>query len=176
MENDVRVEADHDELKRRVVELQLRLDALIDFVENASVPLHWVNGSGIIIWANKAELDLLGYSREEYIGNHISNFHADESAIEDILTRLTKKETLKNYPALLRAKNGVRIPVLINSNVLWDGEDFVHTRCFTRDISDLKKLESQKIELINELQEKNTALKAEVEELRTQLKKLRVSK
>ena len=45
--------------------------ALKDYFENASICLHWVNASGIIIWANAAELKLLGYTEEEYIGHNI---------------------------------------------------------------------------------------------------------
>ena len=120
------------ESRKREKDLQSKLDDLTDFIENASLPLHWVNGSGIIIWANKAELELLGYSREEYLGKHISNFHADKTICEDILTRLIKKETLNNYPAMLRTKSNAIVPVLINSNVRWDGDKFIHTRCFTR--------------------------------------------
>ena len=40
-------------------ELRLRNESLEDFVENASIPLHWVNEQGIIIWANQAELDAI---------------------------------------------------------------------------------------------------------------------
>lgn len=138
--------------------LQSRIDDLNDFIENASIPLHWVNGSGIIIWANQAELDLLGYSRKEYIGTHIGNFHVDKEVIEDMLTRLTCKETLINYPARLRRRNGEIRSVLINSNVRWDNDKFIHTRCFTRDISALKEAELKKIEIINELQEQNSVL------------------
>jgi two-component system sensor histidine kinase VicK len=138
----------------REKELGLRVEELEDFIENASLPLHWVNGSGIIIWANQVELDLLGYTREEYIGKHISNFHHDKDTSEDILSRLINRETLRNYPAMLKAKNGSEIPVLINSNARWDGDRFVHTRCFTRDITDLKKLEAEKTTLINQLNEK----------------------
>ena len=50
---------------------------LADFVENAVVSLHWVAADGTILWANQAELELLGYTREEYIGHHIAEFHAD---------------------------------------------------------------------------------------------------
>jgi len=156
--------------KKREIELNIRIDELSDFIENTSVPLHWVNGSGIIIWANKAELDLLGYSKEDYVGKHISNFHADQNIIEDILRRLINKETLKNYQATLKSKNGKIIPVVINSNVRWEGNKFIHTRCFTRDISDLKKLEEEKIELINDLQEKNRILKEENDRLKRRLK------
>ncbi|HEV7783526.1 MAG TPA: PAS domain-containing protein [Chitinophagaceae bacterium] len=153
----------------REKDLQVRVEDLEDFIENASIPLHWVNGSGIITWANQVELDLLGYGKEEYIGKHISNFHADKNVCEDILTRLIRKETLYNYPAMLVAKNKKYIPVLINSNVRWDGDKFLHTRCFTRDISDLKKIENDKVSLINELQEQNSALKAELRSLKNEL-------
>lgn len=119
-------------------ELRVRIEELTDFIENASIPLHWVNGNGIIIWANQAELNLLGYTKEEYLHKHISNFHADQQVIEDILTRLMKKETLKNYPARLRCKSGNIKDVLINSNVYWKDGEFIHTRCFTMDITELK--------------------------------------
>jgi PAS domain S-box-containing protein len=66
-------------------ELRRRERELSDFIENASVGLHWVGADGIILWANQAELDLLGYTREEYIGRHIAEFHADEEVIKDIL-------------------------------------------------------------------------------------------
>src|SRR5947207_13690960 len=79
---------------------------IIDFVENASLALHWVGGDGRILWANQAELDLLGYTREEYIGCHIAEFHVDAPAIDDILERLNRRETLRNYEARLRCKDG----------------------------------------------------------------------
>ncbi len=155
--------------KQREETLAAKLEELTDFFENAPVPLHWVNGSGIIIWANRAELDLLGYTKEEYIGNHISHFHADSKVIEDILVRLIKKETLKNYPSYLKTRNGSLIPVIINSNVRWKGDQFIHTRCFTRDISDLKKMEQEKVSVINDLQEMNKSLKAEIESLKKRI-------
>lgn len=154
---------ENEELKRRVEELT-------DFVENASVPLHWVNGSGIIIWANSADYELLGYTEKEYVGNHISNFHADKEVISDILDRLIKKETLKNYPARLICKNGDIKHVLINSNVLWKDDEFIHTRCFTRDVSELKSAEREKVEQISVLQSQNITLKTENAKLKRELK------
>ncbi len=49
-------------------ELRRRERELADFIENASVGLHWVGADGTILWANQAELDLLVYKHEEYIG------------------------------------------------------------------------------------------------------------
>ena len=45
---------------------------LIDFFQNAPIAMHWLNSKGIIIWANKAELSLLGYSSAEYLGHYMS--------------------------------------------------------------------------------------------------------
>ena len=58
---------------------------LTDFFETATIGLHWVDPAGIVIRVNQAELDLLGYSREEYVGHHIGEFHVDRKVIEDIL-------------------------------------------------------------------------------------------
>jgi PAS domain S-box-containing protein len=115
-----------------------REQEIADFLEHAVVGLHWVDAEGRILWANRAELDLLGYTADEYIGHHIAEFHADPNAIADILTRLSRNEELCNYEAPLRCKDGSIRHVLINSNVLWDGERFVHTRCFTQDVTDRK--------------------------------------
>ncbi len=116
---------------------------LADFVDNAAVGLHWVGADGKILWANQAELDLLGYTREEYIGHHIAEFHVDRDVIDDILQRLTAGETLLNCEARLRAKNGAIKQVLINSSVRFENDQFVHTRCFTVDITERKEVEER---------------------------------
>ncbi len=114
---------------------------LADFFDQATVGLHWVGPDGIILRANQAELNLLGYTRNEYIGRAIADFHADCPVIEDILRKLSGGEELHDYPARLRCKNGAIRDVLISSNVFWEDGRFVHTRCFTRDITDRKRAE-----------------------------------
>ena len=114
---------------------------LADFFENAAIGLHWVNGEGLILRANRAELELLGYAAEEYVGQHIAGFHADADTIEDILARLKKGESIIEYPARLRCKDGSIKEVLIDSSVLWQGGEFIHTRCFTRDVTDRRRAE-----------------------------------
>jgi two-component system, OmpR family, sensor histidine kinase VicK len=141
--------------------LRKEVKVLRDFIENASVALHWVNGSGIIIWVNQAELDLLGYEKEEFLNQHISKFHADKEVVEDILSRLINKETLINYPARLLCKDGTIKDVLINSNVYWEDGKFVHTRCFTRDITGLKANDRAKDAQITELQQRLDQLERE---------------
>jgi len=113
-----------------------------DFVETSSVALHFVGPDGIIEWANQAELDMLGYTAEEYLGHHIAEFHVDAPAIDDILGRLCRGERLCDYEARLRAKDGSIRHVLIDSSVLFENGKFVHTRCFTRDITERKLAET----------------------------------
>src|SRR5690242_4463881 len=93
-------------LKQELAALRERDRDLTDFLENAALPLHWVGGDGRILWANQAELDLLGYSRDEYVGHHIAEFHVDNPAIREILERLNQSEVLRNYEARLRCKDG----------------------------------------------------------------------
>src|ERR1700687_1522321 len=114
---------------------------LEDFFENGAVGLHWVASDGSILRVNQAELDLLGYSREEYVGRHIADFHADGPVIEDILARLTRGEKLDKYEARLKAKDGSIKHVLISSNVQFRQGRFINTRCFTLDVTDLKNSE-----------------------------------
>lgn len=47
-----------------------------------------VRNDGIILCANRAELELLGYAAEEYVGRHIAEFHVDPAVVEDTLARL----------------------------------------------------------------------------------------
>jgi PAS domain S-box-containing protein len=134
-----------------------------DFVENASVGMHWVGPDGIILWANRTEMAMLGYSAEEYIGHHIAEFHADRPVIEDILRRLSNRETLHDYEAILRCKDGSIRHTLINSNVLWEGDNFVHTRCFTRDITERKQSEAHVAILAREAEHRTKNVLATVQ-------------
>ena len=125
---------------------------LADFFDNASIGLHWVGPDGIIIKVNQTELDLFGYSREDYVGRHLAEFHVDQSAIRNILDRLALGETLCEYPAKIRCKSGSVRDVLVSSNVLFDEGKFIHTRCFTRDVTDRNRAEQALMESRAELQ------------------------
>jgi PAS domain S-box-containing protein len=145
--------------RRRAEEERNRIESdYIDFVENAAVGLHWVASDGTILWTNQAELNLLGYTREEYIGHHIAEFHVDQDAIKDILHRLSNKETLQGYEARLRHKDGSIRHVLINSNVRWDKGKFLHTRCFTRDITETKEAEEARYLLASIIESSDDAI------------------
>ncbi|MGH8629629.1 MAG: PAS domain-containing protein, partial [Burkholderiales bacterium] len=106
-----------------------------DFVENAPVALHWAGSDGRILWANAAELALLGYAAHEYVGHHIAEFHADPHTAERILAMLQANTPLHDHEARLRCRDGSIRNVLISSNAYFRDSRFIHTRCFTRDVT-----------------------------------------
>ncbi len=144
--------AAEDALRRREAQLTA-------FVETASIGLHWVNADGIIIWANAAELDLLGYDKDEYIGHHIAEFHVERSQIEEILACLSRGERLRDREARLRCKDGSVKTVLMDSSVLWEDGRFGHTQCFTRDVTEQRRAEQK-------LAAANATLQQQVADLR----------
>jgi PAS domain S-box-containing protein len=135
------ISRDITQRKKAEAELQSKQRELEDFFENAEVSLHWVGPDGKIIWANRAEMESLGYEPHEYIGRHIREFHADSETIKDILRRLSCNEKLHGYEARLKCKDGSLKHVLISSSVLWENGRFVHTRCFTIDVTERKLAE-----------------------------------
>ncbi len=139
----VGIERDITERKQAEQALQRSEAELTDFFENASIPLHWVGPDGTILRVNQAELNMLGYTREEYVGRHIAEFHADQNVIEDILARLEAGEVLQDYEARLHCKDGGIKHVRINSSVYREDGKFIHTRCFTRDTTERRRTESR---------------------------------
>jgi PAS domain S-box-containing protein len=124
--------------RRKEAEAALRLSEreFTDFVENAAEGLHRVGADGTILWANKAELQMLGFAWEEYVGHHIAEFHVDAPVIDDILCRLCGGDTLYDQPARLRCKDGSIKHVLIHSNGHFVDGQLRYTRCFTRDATE----------------------------------------
>src|SRR5687768_4897012 len=133
---------------------------LRDFLDNAAEGIHWVGPVGAILWANRAELDMLGYAADEYVGRNIVEFHVDRDVINDMLIRLTRGETLREHEARMRHKDGSVRHVLVNSNVYRENGEFIHTRCFTRDITPLKEAAAERERLL----ERERAARAEAEQ------------
>ena len=131
----------HKEQQRHAErELRWQERELADFVENAVEGLHRVGPDGTILWANRAELQMLGYRWEEYVGRHIAEFHVDAETIDGILCTLLSGGALYDQPARLRCKDGSIRHVRIHSNGCFEddqsGGKLRYTRCFTRDATE----------------------------------------
>jgi PAS domain S-box-containing protein len=147
------LEAEVAKRKQAEQALRQRESELEDFLENAVQGLHKVGSDGRILWANKAELDMLGYSLDQYIGRHIAELHVDAEVIDKILNKLRRGEALYDYPARLRCGDGSIKHVLIHSNALLENGEIVHTRCFTRDITEKVRLEQELQKRVEQLAE-----------------------
>ena len=130
------LEAEVDRRKQAERALRWQERELADFVENAVEGLHRVGPDGTILWANRAELQMLGYGREEYVGRHIAEFHVDADVIEGILCTLQSGAVLYDQPARLRCKDGSIRHVRIHSNGCFEDGKLRYTRCFTRDATE----------------------------------------
>jgi PAS domain S-box-containing protein len=98
-----------------------------------------VGPDGIVLHANQAELDLLGYSADEYIGRHIAEFYADKTEIKEILRLLVRGEAINRYPARMRARDGsIKYVEVTSSGKFKDGK-LEYTRCFTVDVTELRR-------------------------------------
>jgi PAS domain S-box-containing protein len=133
--------------RRRTTEELARHRALLqDFVDTAAIGMHWVGPDGRILWANRAELEMLGYRAEEYLSHHVAEFHLDQPVIEDILARLLRGDAVKNQPARLKAKDGSIRHVIINCSGYFENGTFQHSRSFTQDITEQKRAEDALLE------------------------------
>jgi two-component system sensor histidine kinase VicK len=150
-------------LKKENEELKDRIALLTDFIEHGAVPLHSVNADGIITWVNQAELDLLGYSRDEYLGKPITDFHQDPTMIQELFKRVLNHETLSDYPATLICKDGTLKYVVISSNGLFKDDQFIHSRCFTKDVTALVIEEERRNNLLRLLEKSEERLRLAIE-------------
>lgn len=129
---------------------------LIDFFQNAPIALHWLSGTGHVMWANQTELDVLGYTAEEYIGQPIMKFCPDEEELVlEIFKTLGSGNIIKDVPVRFRTKSGKIVPLLIDSNVAYKVDEkgekaFNHTRCFIRDDTGRRVREARTESLLKE--------------------------
>ena len=144
----------------QVMEERAKDAELVDFFQNAPIALHWLSGEGIVLWANNTELNVLGYTAEEYIGQPIMKFCPDEEELVlEIFKTLGSGNIIKDVPVRFRTKDGRIVPLLIDSNVNYktDGS-FNHTRCFIRDDTGRRVREARADALLHEMQRSLTLL------------------
>ena len=107
----------------------------VEFINNSSIGIHAVSPEGIVLYANMCELDVLGYSEEQYVGHHVSEFQMDEHCLSDMMKRLGNFENLKNYPSRVKGINGVKY-IIYNSSVYEEDGVFKHTRCYGTEVEE----------------------------------------
>mmetsp|Transcript_23630 Transcript_23630/g.75841 ORF Transcript_23630/g.75841 Transcript_23630/m.75841 type:complete len:705 (-) Transcript_23630:337-2451(-) len=128
-------------------------EELVDFFQNAPIALHWLSGTGHVVWANNTEMKTLGYTAEEYIGQPIMKFCPDEEELVlEIFKQLGSGNAIKDVPVRFRRKDGKVMDLLIDSNVNYTkAGEFNHTRCFIRDDTARKVREAKAATVLAEV-------------------------
>ena len=111
---------------------------------------------GKIRTVNRATCDLLGYKEEELIGHPLEMLLPAKDAIGKgkRLEELIAKGGLTNYETYLEDRGSKRIPVLFTESMMRDKDGNMIYIVFTaRDITEPKRIETEREKLLFELQE-----------------------
>jgi PAS domain S-box-containing protein len=123
-----------------------------DIAERAPAGLLQLDADGVIQWANLAELELLGYARDECVGKNVASFYADESEGVKVLERLARGETLRDYRTKLRARDGSLKSVTITSNSDVENGRLLRARLLTHNDSGNRPVEEETLRMNQELE------------------------
>jgi len=137
------LESERTERKEAQESLRRREAELAEILENAVEGVQQVGPDQRILWANRAVMNLLGYHAEEYVNRPLADFHVNRQVLSEFWQKLMRREDVCDYSAEFRCKDGSVKSVLINSNGLWEGDHFLHTRCFVRDVTENKRMERE---------------------------------
>lgn len=151
-------------------------DKFQDFFNNAPVGYHSFRSDRVIYEINKAELDMIGFSRDEIIGKKTWAgliLPEQKPIFEEHWKKINKTGSVRNIEYTLLHKNGDHVDVLLSATMMYDQKGRpVRTRGIVIDITNLKRakeelgnsesiLKSQKITL----KQKNAALKEILEQI-----------
>jgi len=158
------LEYEVDKRNQAETTLRMREKELADFLDNAAEGLNRIGRDGTVLWANRAELELLGLSHEEYVGKPWWRFHGDAHQGQLIAERMRDGEVLYNESASMRCKDGSVRHVLVHTTPVIEQGELVCTRCFTRDVTEqqqarevLEKANEERTRLLRELAAANRA-------------------
>lgn len=132
-----------DERRKAQRSLRHREAELTDLIENALEGVQQVGPDQIIAWANRALLDLLGYTVDEYVGQPLVKFYVQPGTFEEYWSKLMRRENVYDFPVELRCMDGSVKRVLVHSNGRWEGDRFIHARCFIRDVTEHQRMEQE---------------------------------
>ncbi|MGR3304298.1 MAG: PAS domain S-box protein [Candidatus Scalindua sp.] len=152
--------AELKEMESRVVageELQAeenKLQAIIeakdkfqDFFDNAPVGYHSFRPDRIIYEMNKAELDMIGFSRNEIVGKKTwaDLILPDQKSIfEQHWKQINKTGSVNNIEYTLVHKNGRHIDVLLSATMMYNKEgEPLRTRGIVIDITEHKRIKAE---------------------------------
>jgi PAS domain S-box-containing protein len=128
------------EEERRASEARFRT-----FVDHAADAFFMTDGKLVVVDVNRQACESLGYTREELIGRHVSEFaHGlDDAVLQDLWQRTEAGETT-TFEGFHRRKDGTVFPVEVRGRSLGQGGGLHMT--MVRDITERKRVEEALLE------------------------------
>lgn len=118
-----------------------------DLFDNAPIGYHEVDTEGRIVRVNKTELNMLGYTAEDQIGQYVwKNAIDEQKSIKSTLDKLRGRynSIVKSFERDIRRKDGSTITVSIQDRVLHDNSgNIIGIRSTIQDISEQKRIENE---------------------------------
>ena len=123
---------------------------LTSFFNQSPIGLVWLSASGVILRANQAQLDMMGFAAEEYVGHPFTKFCGQPSQGRELLERLAAQKKVRNLRMARRCKDGTIRHVLVDAVSFmadaapsWGDHQLHYFALFLRDITDRVKLERE---------------------------------
>jgi PAS domain S-box-containing protein len=135
---------DITERKRTEEALRENEERFRDLYDSAPVGYHEYDTEGLITNVNRTDLEMLGYHREEMIGQYIWKFNVEEDfARQQILEKLAGlRPPGRSLERTYRRKDGTTFPVLIEDRLTKDERGRITgIRCIIQDITERKQME-----------------------------------
>lgn len=117
-----------------------------DLYDHAPDMYHTLDRSGIIIDCNETEARMLGYTKEEIIGRHLTDFFtgASKKLFEKDFPLLNYEKTQLNLEREFVRKDGSTFPASLNVFTEMDEEGrLLRTKTIARDVTEIKKMEAE---------------------------------
>ncbi len=161
IEEELRKAHDHleEKVKERTAELKLAGVYNRSLIEASLDPLVTIGPDGKITDVNKATELVTGHFRGELIGTDFSNYFTEPQKAKFGYQKVFREGEARDYPLEIRHKNGHITPVLYHASVYRDESgEVIGVFASARDITEIKKVEKQLKEIIQELKCSNEEL------------------
>jgi len=146
---------DITERKRAEESLRESGEKLKELFDEAPVGYHEVDTEGHITQINRTELEMLGCTAEEVLGQFVWKFIVEKESRKAVAAKLAGEISLsKAFERTYRRKDGTTFPALIEDRLLRDSEGrIIGIRSTIQDISDRKRAEQEKASLEEQLRQ-----------------------
>jgi PAS domain S-box-containing protein len=123
--------------------IQDELTIYKDIFDDAPIAYHELNSDGTLTRINRTELAMLGYTAEEMIGHHASEFILEKGSRDAIARKLAGEIPLKAYERHFICKDGSLLPALMEDRIIRDAEgNVLGIRTTIQDMRANKKVEA----------------------------------